>query len=99
MAGKAARAVYKAPVWPHLRRRVFDRDGWRCRSCGRTGALECDHVKPIDQGGEPFDMDNLQALCRGCHVAKTARDRRQQSETPERLAWRQLVVEIAHAAV
>lgn len=52
---------------------VLDRDGWRCR---RVGRMEVDHVVPLDRGGDPWDMANLQTLCRGCHIAKTAAENR-----------------------
>lgn len=31
---------------------VLRHDGFRCQACGKAGRLECDHVKPIDAGGE-----------------------------------------------
>ena len=75
--------------WQRVRRAVFDRDGWRCRSCGLPGALECDHIVPLDRGGDPWGMDNLQSLCRGCHIAKTAAENRHEP-TPDEAAWRAL---------
>ena len=99
MAGKVARSVYRSARWAFTRRQVFDRDKWRCRSCGLTGGLECDHILPIDLGGDAFDLDNLQALCRGCHVSKTARERRQKHETPERAEWLDFLKENQHAPV
>ena len=72
--------------WQLLRLRVFELDGWRCRKCGRAGRLECDHVVPLRRGGDPYDMTNLQTLCRGCHVAKSAGENRRPD--PERDAWR-----------
>ena len=63
--------------WARVRRKVFERDGYRCRSCGRAGRLECDHVQRLDTTHkDPLDMSNLQALCRGCHIAKTAQENR-----------------------
>ena len=50
--------------WQAVRRAVFERDGYRCVECGRSGRLECDHITPLDRGGDPWDLDNLQALCR-----------------------------------
>lgn len=50
------------------------RDVWLCQPCkskGRiTPATECDHITPKAKGGTD-DLDNLQAICRGCHSAKT----------------------------
>lgn len=79
--------------WPLLRRAVFDRDGWRCVSCGRHGRLECDH---IDRNGGD-EMDNLQTLCRACHIAKTAAENRRRAD-PEleaaRDEWRAFAREL-----
>ena len=77
--------------WALLRLRVFERDGWRCVQCGRAGRLECDHVRPLHRGGDPYDPANLQTLCRGCHVAKTAGEN--ERPDPERDAWRALLRE------
>ena len=48
---------------------IFKRDGYRCRTCGRAGRLECDHIR--GHGGGLYDPDNLQSLCRACHFEKT----------------------------
>lgn len=79
--------------WTAVRRAVFVRDGWRCVECGRAGRLECDHVTPLDRGGNPWDPDNLQTLCRACHIAKTARENRR-GPTPAEAAWYTLVKEM-----
>ena len=62
--------------WLATRRQVFERDGWRCVKCGKAGRLECDHIKPLHRGGDPWALDNLQALCRPCHIEKTREERR-----------------------
>ena len=80
--------------WARVRRLVFLRDGYRCCSCGRAGRLECDHVTPQFQGGDPYELDNLQTLCRTCHIAKTAREN--ERVDPERDAWRVLITEILY---
>ena len=77
------------PRWRTLRRRILDAANWRCASCGRYGN-EVDHVVPLDRGGDPWDPENLQVLCRGCHIRKTARENRREL-TPEQAAWRALV--------
>lgn len=52
-----------------VRDRVFARDGYRCRHCGRADYLEIDHIKPWALGGTD-DEDNLQTLCSRCNRAK-----------------------------
>ena len=59
--------LYGRPEYARLRRRCLDRDGWRCRACGKAGRLELDHVVPLQAGGAAMDASNLQALCRRCH--------------------------------
>ena len=79
--------------WQLLRLRIFERDGWRCCECGKAGRLECDHVIPLSQGGDPYNPGNLQTLCVTCHVAKTAEDAGHGPD-PAREAWRSLVAEM-----
>ena len=84
MAGRLARetGVYQTPEWATLRRRVFDRDGWRCVRCRRPGRLECHHVKAVADGGN-HEIGNLETLCRGCHIGET----RRQNTKPRDPAW------------
>ena len=55
--------------WARVRRAAFDRDGWRCRKCSKPGRLEAHHVTPLHEGGEPYDLANVETLCRRCHIA------------------------------
>ena len=57
--------------------------------CKRPGVLEVDHITPLNRGGEPWDMGNLAAMCRDCHIRKTRLDER--GPEPMRDAWRALV--------
>ena len=61
--------------WAAVRRYVFARDGHRCVLSGRAGRLECNHITPMQRepGQDPYDPNVLQALCRRCHIEKTAR--------------------------
>lgn len=52
-----------------IRDRVFERDGYRCRHCGRADYLEIDHVEPWALGGSD-EESNLQTLCSRCNRAK-----------------------------
>ena len=81
--------------WAAVRRFVFQRDGWRCVMCGRAGKLECDHITPMQREPDqnPWDINGLQSLCRGCHIEKTRRENRRPLTTAEQ-AWRELVNEM-----
>ena len=73
--------------WAQIRGLVMERDGFRCRSCGRRGHLEVDHVVPVQRRGSD-DLGNLQALCVRCHKRKTAADRHGRDATmPGKAAW------------
>ena len=74
--------------WAKVRAEVFDRDGWRCQSCGKAGRLECDHKIPIFKGGDPWALWNLQSQCVGCHAVKSRSER---PIGPKRRAWRALI--------
>ena len=84
--------LFASRRWQHVRRAVFDRDGWRCRACGAPGRLECDHIVPfrLAPHQDPFDIDGCQTLCRHCHIAKT-RAENSRAPTPAEQRWHDLV--------
>ena len=85
--------------WVAVRRQVLDRDGWRCQQCGRAGKVEVDHIEALEDGGDPWAPDNLQTLCRGCHISKTdAENQARRPARPEVEAWRHLVDELRSTA-
>lgn len=61
--------------WDRIRARVLSRDKHLCQVCLKAGrytlATEVDHIQPRAQGGTDDD-DNLQAIDKACHAAKTA---------------------------
>ncbi len=62
------------------RRRILDRQRWRCAECGRAGPLELHHAS----GDRTDDRDaNLIGLCRPCHFAAHGT-----KPGPDRSAWR-----------
>ena len=75
--------------WERTRRAAFERDGWRCRACGRPGRLEAHHVRPLERGADPYDLANIETLCRGCHI-----DRHRRQRTPAETAWARAVREL-----
>ena len=58
-------------LWSRVRRSALERDGYRCRTCGRGGRMEVDHIRPLHRGGPWYDLRNLQSLCYDCHKAKS----------------------------
>lgn len=70
--------IYQDKRWPVVRKICIRRASGLCENCLRKGIIvrgvDVDHIKPIAQGGEPFDVDNLQLLCKDCHKAKTANE-------------------------
>ena len=70
MAGKLGRKIYKRAEWRRVRLAMLERAGWRCERCGKPGRLECHHKNPIAKGGDWFNPDNLEILCRPCHFAE-----------------------------
>jgi 5-methylcytosine-specific restriction endonuclease McrA len=67
-------SVYRSARWRALRRAVL-LERPTCEEAGCFAqSVEVDHVKRIEEGGEPFDRANLQALCHPHHSAKTARE-------------------------
>lgn len=59
----------RPPISHNLRRRVFERDAYRCLNCGDWRDLCADHIVPLSGGG-PTTFDNLQTLCRSCNSRK-----------------------------
>ena len=62
----------RKPIPRELRHKVFVRDGYRCRECGKSNketSLEIDHILPLSKGG-PTTENNLWTLCRECNQAK-----------------------------
>ena len=76
--------------WQLARLRCFGLAGWRCNRCGRPGRLEAHHRVRLADGGAPFDLANLESLCRGCHIA----EHRDDGVPEDRRAWRRLVSEL-----
>lgn len=60
----------------------------QCDECGKAGRFEVHHRIPVYQGGSN-DVENLQILCRGCHI-ETYRPQRGERER----AWQTMVGEM-----
>lgn len=58
--------------WSNTRIRVFARDNYTCKSCGRKDNLTVDHIVQLAHGGTN-NLENLQTLCKYCHEKKDNR--------------------------
>ena len=63
---KRARLKLGREEYDELRRRVLERDGWRCQNCGASINLQIHHRKPRSKFGDD-ELTNLIALCAACH--------------------------------
>lgn len=85
-------AVIRSPRWKVVRLQAKRRDGWKCVTCGASGRLEVDHIKPVRTHPElSFDLVNLQTLCVSCHSRKTRIEVGLEPENKDRAAWRELI--------
>lgn len=68
--------VYKRQAGRRMRNAVLERDGYKCTRCGRRDRLECDHIKPLAEGGTN-EPSNLRTLCRRCNLRTNAERQKQ----------------------
>lgn len=79
----------RKPIPAKLQLKVFKRDNYKCRICGKSPSthpelsLEIDHFLPVSKGGTN-DIDNLQTLCIVCNRGK-GNDDSLNMETKERI--------------
>jgi 5-methylcytosine-specific restriction endonuclease McrA len=75
-AKRMARAAEQRPeygklmtskAWRRARAAARERDGGCIIRSGCAGRLEAHHVVPVNEGGEPVDLDNLVTLCSRHH--------------------------------
>lgn len=69
--------ITRASIAPRRRFDILQRDGFRCKLCGRSAeehgvTLEVDHQQPLAKGGADDDS-NLWTLCRDCNAGKSDR--------------------------
>ena len=82
---------HHSPRWRGLRLEAKRRDGWRCVRCRSKVGLEVDHIQPVERRPDlALVLDNLQTLCKACHLDKTTRERGR-SPRPEQQAWKNAI--------
>lgn len=64
---KAGDKIYGDPRWAKVRALALQRDSYRCIRCGTTQQLVVHHDIEWTEGIDPYDLDNLETLCRRCH--------------------------------
>lgn len=69
-----SRKVYVSNRWVKVRKIALERDNYLCQDCVEnksiSNASEVHHIKPLDVGGEAYDLDNLISLCHECHMKR-----------------------------
>ncbi|MFP4365481.1 MAG: HNH endonuclease [Bacteroidales bacterium] len=69
---------YNSARWKKIRRIGLHREPY-CAHCKDrdivTEAVVRDHIKPVTQGGEFWNVENHQSLCISCHNRKTQKDK------------------------
>lgn len=75
--------------WRTIRKEELEDAKYRCRNCKRKGGeygevdLEVHHTVPLSQNGNS-NIDNLRALCKGCHKAPHSKDAMAPNHVSER---------------
>ena len=64
---------YNTRQWRKLRASIL-MDEPLCRGCKLAVATVIDHIKAVRSGGEFWDLENLQPLCKRCHNSKSGRE-------------------------
>ena len=73
---RCLRDFFMQTDWQRVRRVVYERDGGICMKCGRRVLkknFHVDHILPISQGGEEWDLNNLELSCPECNLQKGKR--------------------------
>jgi 5-methylcytosine-specific restriction endonuclease McrA len=83
-ATKRRSTVYRTARWKKLRAKKIEAVGYQCERCSKLSAHPHVHHKhALEDGGAPFDIENLEALCARCHSSETMHeqhDRRRREE-------------------
>jgi 5-methylcytosine-specific restriction endonuclease McrA len=66
---KRPRITLAPDAYEQLRRRVLERDNWRCQNCGSLKNLQVHHKTTRSQLGDDAEF-NLITLCDSCHSSE-----------------------------
>ena len=74
---KKSQKFYQSIGWKTMRKRKLAQNPF-CEECEKQNkfmkASMVDHIRPIRQGGDALDINNLQSLCWSCHSRKSAQE-------------------------
>lgn len=82
---KKTRDIYHSKEWTATRNAYISQHPI-CEDCLTRGiyttATEVHHIKPLSDGGDPYDTHNLRSLCHACHMQTHGfKDNTRQRET------------------
>jgi 5-methylcytosine-specific restriction endonuclease McrA len=73
---RCLRDFFMLTDWRRVRQVVYARDGGICMKCGRRVSrkdFHVDHIVPLSQGGDEWDLANLELSCQECNLQKGCR--------------------------
>ena len=73
--------------WAAARRAALRRAGYRSEKTGLAGKLEVHHRVKLEDGGDPYDLDNLMVVTRAEHIEL----HRREHEVPGQAEWREFM--------
>lgn len=65
---RVGKAIYNTARWQNTRKRVLSEHPL-CK-CGEI-ATDVHHREDLADGGDPWDLEGLEALCHSCHSTET----------------------------
>lgn len=83
MRGEPKRKAYVGHRWRTLRAQVLAASTV-CGICGKPGAGTVDHIVPVNRGGDPYDLANLQPAHARCNYRKGDRMPKPPTTRPSR---------------
>lgn len=76
-------SIYNSDRWRRLRAIQLNNEPC-CEECRRKGRIRAatvaDHVIAIQDGGEAWNIDNLQSMCAPCHNRKSGKEKRNKTK-------------------
>ena len=68
----AGNPIYNTAQWKALRKQVLEEEP-TCHWCHRAPSTQADHLIELDNGGDPYNRDNLVGSCASCNASRGAR--------------------------